>query len=163
MRKIILLLSLFLSVSFAPHPFYLGVCDLKYNELESKFEATVKVFTNDLEDALKRLGHPGADLLHPKNKKELESWLESYLTKRLSIQLNGKELNLKVLGFENEEESSWIYLESLKCETPIKMELKNEILYDFLQEQMNIVNVEKGGKVQSIKLVNPVKEASFVF
>lgn len=135
---------------------------MKYNDQESKIQVTVKVFTNDLEDALKRLGQPSADLLHPKNKKELEIWLETYLTKRLNVKVNGKMLGLKVLGYENEEESSWIYLESLSTESPKRMEIRNEILYDFLKEQMNIINVDKGGKIHSIKLVNPEKDASFI-
>ena len=86
----------FLLFAGKPHPFYLSVTDIKYNEKNKSLEVATKMFTSDLEDALKKTFKKTVDILNPKDKKEVEKILFDYITKRLTINLNGK---LKTLKF----------------------------------------------------------------
>ncbi|HWY09983.1 MAG TPA: DUF6702 family protein [Bacteroidia bacterium] len=158
--KNIILLSLFL-LAGKPHPFYLSVTDMKYNDKSKSLEIACKMFTNDLETALKKTSNKSVDILNPKNKPEVEKILFDYITKRLSVNLNGKIKNLKFIGYEKEDEVIWTYMEIEKCEKPKQVIIQNSLLYDFLKEQINLVQIEVGDFKKSSKVGNPEKELKF--
>lgn len=162
LKSLVISTLIFLCFSMA-HPFYLSVCDLKYNSNSKKLEGTVKVFCNDLEEALKRLEQKPVDLIHAKNKTEILVLLGNYLSKRLSFTSKGQTIKYELLGYEIEEESLWIYLESESMPSPKSLSIENSILYDFLKEQMNIVNLEIAGEQKSWKLSFPEKRVVFDF
>ncbi len=146
-----------------PHPFYLSVTDIKYNDKSKSLEIACKMFTNDLEDALKKITNKSIDILNPKNKPEVEKILFAYITKRLSVNLNGKLKTLKFIGYEKEDDVIWTYMEIEKCEKPKQLIIQNSLLYDFVKEQINIVQIEVDGNKQSSKVSNPNKEIRFSF
>jgi len=162
MKTVLLSSLIIISLSLA-HPFYLSVCDLKYNSSSKKIEGTVKLFTNDLEDALKRLENKQVDLINSKNKTETLILLSKYLNNRLLVMEKGKVLSYQLLGYELEEESIWIYIETMVCSPPKTLSIENTILYDFIKEQMNIINLEVTGVKKSWKLNNPEKAVIFEF
>ena len=159
--KNIILVSLFLFAG-KPHPFYLSVTDMKYNDKSKSLEISCKMFTTDLEDALKKTTNKSVDILHPKNKPEVEKILFTYITKRLSVNLNGKLKTLKFIGYEKEDDVILTYMEIEKCEKPKQFSIQNSLLYDFLKEQINLVQIEVGDFKKSTKVGNPEKEIKFV-
>jgi hypothetical protein len=162
MKTVLFSILIFLSFSMA-HPFYLSVCDLKYNSSSKKLEGTVKLFTNDLEDALRRLENRPVDLINSKNKVEALALLSKYLKNRLKLKEKDKSIPYTLLGYEIEEESIWVYIETSDCSSPKSIQIENSILYDFLKEQMNIMNLEIAGVKKSWKLNNPEKTVLFEF
>jgi hypothetical protein len=145
------------------HPFYLSVTDLKYNEKEKTLQASVKMFTNDLEDALKKIYKQKVDLLNGKDTSQLKTLLQDYVTKHLNVELDLKKVDLQIIGFEKEAEATWIYLESANCKIPSKIAVDNTLLYDYIPTQINIVSFDLNGKKQSSKVTNPEKSLSFDF
>ncbi|HQQ93467.1 MAG TPA: hypothetical protein PLQ93_02845 [Bacteroidia bacterium] len=154
--------GLLILLSFS-HPFYLSVTDLNYNIQSKTIRGTVKMFSNDLEDALRRLEKKHIDLLHPSDESAIREILGKYLKSRLTLEVNTVKLNYEVLGFETEEENIRIYLESTTCEKPGRVKIEDSLLYDFLKEQMNIVNFEMGAQIKSLKVNNPEKSIEFQF
>lgn len=134
---------------------------MKYNEQHKSVEIACKMFTNDLEDALKRTTKKSIDLIHSKNKKETEKVIFDYINKRLSIIVNGKTRVLKYIGYEQEDDVIWTYMEIEKCELPKQVTVENSLLYDFLKEQINLVSFELKGNKKSSKVTNPDKEIKF--
>lgn len=149
------------TLTLKPHPFYLSVTELKYNDKGKTIEVACKMFSNDLEGALKKLSGKKVDIIHPKDKKEVEKLLFDYITKRLSIQINGQPRSLKYVGYEKEEDVIWTYMEIEKCEKPKSLSVNTSLLYDFLAEQINLVQVEVGSFKKSLKVTNPDKEIKF--
>lgn len=144
-----------------PHPFYLSLTELKYDASKKNIEVSCKMFTNDLEDALKKNSGKPVDLLNPKNKQEVEKILFEYIKKRLSISINNKQVILKYIGYEKEEEAIWTYMEITDCELPKTLTIDNKLLYDYLKEQINIVQCEVGRYKESSKVANPESRISF--
>ena len=144
-----------------PHPFYLSVTDIKYNEKNKSLEVACKMFTNDLEGALKKTTGKKVDILNTKDKKEVEKILFDYINKRLTVNLNGKTQTLKYIGYEKEDDVIWTYMEIEKCVKPKQLNISNSLLYDFLKEQINLVSFEIAGDKQSSKVSNPDKEIKF--
>ncbi len=158
--KNIVLVCLFLFTGKS-HPFYLSVTDMKYNESNKSMEIACKMFTNDLEGALKKTTGKKVDIINSKDKKEVEKILFDYITKRLSINLNGKTMTLKYIGYEKEEDVIWTYMEIESCEKPKQITITTSLLYDFIKDQINLVSFEMAGNKQSSKVSNPDKEIKF--
>ncbi len=162
MKKVICFFCLLILFGFK-HPFYLSVTELKYNHKQMVMEGSVKLFTNDLETALQKLSGKKVDLINSKNTAEIAGLLSDYILKRLIIKVEGKIVKYKYLGYEREQEATWIYFESQKCNKPKQIILENSLLYDFIKEQMNIVHTEVDGQKRSLKVTNPEKVLKFDF
>lgn len=144
------------------HPFYLGVTELKYADKEKTLQVTVKLFTNDLEDALGKTHKKKPDIING-DKKELSLLLSDYILKNLSLSVNNKIQKLVFLGFEHENDAVWMYLEVQSCPKPSQISVKNSLLYDLLKNQTNIIHCEVKGDKKSTKLTFPESSANFVF
>ena len=162
MKKVLALFLVFFCFAFK-HPFYLSVTDLTYITGQQAFGGTIKVFTNDLEEALKRLGGKQVDLIHPQKKEEVLNILKNYFEERLKFKINDTGLKYNLLDFESEEGSLWLYIETEKCPKPKTIKIENGILYDFIGEQINIVTIELDGQKKSWKVNNPEKNIQFEF
>lgn len=154
--------SLFFLFAFK-HPFYLGVVDLKYNAAEKSIQGSVKLFTNDFENALKNNSKQKVDLINTKDKETTTKIIINYLTKHFTLQLNGEAKSYSIIGFEREQEAVYTYIEFKNCAAPKTIDIQNSLLYDLFKEQMNIVHFELNGTKKSVKVNNPDKKVSFNF
>lgn len=145
------------------HPFYLSVTNLKYNLKSSKLEGSIKLFTNDFEKALKNEFKQQVDLLHPKDKEQTLKWIEQYINRHLSITGQAQKLSIKVLGFENEEEAIWTYVETNEFKQAENLEIDCSFLLEQLPEQSNIIELEVLGQNQNYKLSKAEQRHLFVF
>lgn len=154
------LLILFFSFK---HPFYLSVTDLKYNPAAKALQGSVKIFTNDLETALKKVHGKTVDLINPKDTVATQKLLDDYLKKNLRFKINGQQKTYTLLGFENEQEAIWLYIELKNCPLPKKIEVETTLLYDHIKDQNNIIHLEVNGQKKSFKVSNPDKFSVFEF
>jgi hypothetical protein len=158
-----LFLVLVSSFHLNKHPFYLGVVDIKQDAKQHTLNVSVKLFINDIEDALKKTSTKNIDLLNPKNKQEMETELFAYIKKRLSISVNNKATPLDFIGYEREEEAIWTYIEIKKVNQPKTITVDAKLLYDFLPQQSNIVHAEINGIKKSSKVTNPDSKVELSF
>ncbi len=161
--KNIFFLSLVILLTGFKHPYYLSVTDLKYNPTEKRVQGSVKIFTNDLENALKKSLKYPVDLINLKDTSKTKKLLQDYLYKHLLFTVNNQKLNYHLLGFEREQENVFIYIESEKSPLPKSVLISNSLLYDAIKEQSNIVHFEVKGQKKSSKVSFPVKELKFEF
>lgn len=161
-KRILYLILFFIFFSFA-HPYYLGVCELKYNIKSETVQSSVKLFVNDLEATLKKKSHSTIDLIHNNDSTKTAQLLFDYLSNHLKVKLNGTAIIFQFIGFEIDKDVIWIYLESNKCDKPNRIEIENTILYDFSKHQTNIVKIDVNEKSQNSKLTYPDKNLVFVF
>lgn len=158
-------LIVILAASFRPaHPYYIGLTEITINE-KPEIQISVRLFTNDLEDALRKSSGKTIDILNPKDKAEADSLLFHYLGKRLSVSLNGKAHTLRYLGYEEEEGSIWTYM-TIQASKPsaIKtLSIVNTALYDYFPSQTHIIRINRFNAVSSHKITNPESKADFRF
>lgn len=147
----------------ARHPFYLSVTTIKHSSKDKTLSVTCKLFTNDFEDALRKIYKAKVDLINGTNRQEQDQWIMGYLKTHLSIKVNGRTITYKMLGFEQEADAVWCYLEASAPDKIKAVELENTILYDFIKEQVNICQVEVSGVQKSAKVSAPEKSMSFLF
>ena len=147
----------------AAHPFYMSVCDLVYKSETQSLQIAVRIFTNDLETALKKAEGKAVDLYHPADSLSLEKQLNRYVQACLKIKINGQEQPMSYLGHEREAESCWLYFAIADCPKPLQLDLKNSLLYNSFRQQANIIQAEVDGIKKSLRLSFPEVNASFLF
>ncbi len=147
----------------ARHPFFISVTTLSHNVKDKSLNITCKLFTNDIEDALRKLNTKKIDLINGSNKAELNTLLHNYIKSRLLITINGKASWLNWIGFEQEAEAIWCYLEIKNVNACQQINIENTLLYDFIKEQTNICQIEINGKTKSAKVSYPDKQLIFQF
>jgi len=158
MKKLLLLFLLFFAItSFTKekHPFHVGSIEFSYNNSSKTFEVTGKFFIDDLENALNKNSNKTLRFQDAKFKKNINDALKIYATNNLKLKANGKLLKLNYIGFEEENESVNIYLESEKVASPKKMETVVSMLYNEFDDQMNIIHFVINKVRKSEKLTYP--------
>lgn len=147
----------------APHPFHVSVVEIEHNATDKTLEISCKIFTDDFESILAKNYHVKVDLINPSNKDAMDTLVKRYLNSHLAIKANGKPVVFNYIGYENEKEAAYGYIEVENVLSVSKLDITNTILFDKFDDQMNIVHVKVNGERKSTKLNYPDKEAGFDF
>jgi hypothetical protein len=161
--KITLCASIIFLLLSAFHPYYVSVTEIKYKEPEKTLQISCRTFTNDIETALRKIYNKPIDILHPKDKAVAEKTLAHYILDHLKISVDGKTQTLNFIGYEKEEEAIWSYFEIKNMKEPKTISIENTLLYEYLPQQINMVQIEVKGNKQSSKVTNPEKKLEFKF
>lgn len=145
------------------HPFHVSVIEMEHNASEKSLEISCKIFTDDFETILAKNYKTKVDLINPPNKAAMDTLVKKYILSHVSIKVNGKQVVLNYIGFENESEAAYGYFEVTNIPNVSKVEFRNVILHDKFDDQINIMHVKAGGNRKSTKLDYPAIDAVFNF
>ncbi|UZD21732.1 hypothetical protein PBT90_19650 [Algoriphagus halophytocola] len=121
------------------HPFHLSLTEIAWNENTQHLEVSQKIFWDDLEIALGNFHEESIDFLNPANKEKLEDQINQYIRSKNKYWIEGREITMRYLGHEVEEDAAWFYFESEAVSKPSSIHVLNEILIDDFPDQKNIV------------------------
>ncbi|MFC6997689.1 DUF6702 family protein [Rufibacter roseus] len=154
MRNKILGLIILWALAFSPlqgwaHDFHTSITDARYNARTKTYELAVRVFADDLENALSRRNKTNVRLDRSERVKKL---IAEYLQANLSIAgAKGELPQQKFLGLQEESDAVWLYLEIPAAKAPAgQVWVQNALLTEIFDDQMNILNLEVAGKKHSI-------------
>ncbi|MEB3346753.1 DUF6702 family protein [Aquimarina gracilis] len=155
MKKIKLMFLFVLSItlcSFITHKFYVSVTQIEYNKERQSLQIISRVFIDDIEDLLQER-YDQSIVLNVKEETSItEKYLEKYFDQKLKIKVNDKEVSFTFLGKEYEDDLMICYLEILEIDSLSSIEVSNDILMDYFEEQQNIVHVKKDNQRKSLIL-----------
>lgn len=159
------MLSIIFSIllSGITHPLYISMTEVEYNSNTQNLEISVRIFTDDFESVLRKDALSKIDLSHPTDKKSINEQVKNYILHHLSIIADGKALGMQYVGYEINEESTWVYFETPIEKGPNMLSMQNKILYDFSTTQINLVHVKIGKNELTEKLSYPDYLFSFQF
>lgn len=146
-----------------PHPFHVSVIEINHNAADRTLEISCKIFTDDFEKSLAKNYKAKVDLINPPVKAAMDTLVKKYLFSHLTIKANGKPVVFDYLGFENDHEAAYAYIEVSNVPAVSNVEISTSIMYDMFEDQMNIFHVTVGGKRKSTKLNYPDKEVVISF
>ena len=126
------------------HPFYVSVIEIQHNESAATAEISVRIFTEDLEETLRKQSNTPIDLVYPKNKTLMDKQVSTYIRQKLHLTINGKPCELQYIGYEIQKESIWCYFEIPNITQLKTLEADCNLLYEFVNVQTNIFHVKKG-------------------
>ncbi|UYQ93899.1 hypothetical protein MKQ68_02160 [Chitinophaga horti] len=145
------------------HPFYVSVTEIKHNPGKQRLEVSCRIFADDFENTLKKNYNTTFDIIKPTNRRLVDSLAGDYIKKHLVLQADGKPVNLRYLGYEIQEDAAWCYLEAPAGATLNKLRLKDDLLFESHESQINMVHVIVKNERKSTKLDNPKADAEFNF
>lgn len=146
---------------FLPHAFYVGVIDLVHKTGDHKAEMVIKVFTDDLEDALVQ-GSGSRFVLSKAITKQHAAWpnIEKYFTDHIQIMVNQQEIQLQMVQTEVHQDSHWIYFEGKCAPEWQNVTIKAEFFMDLFPDQMNVVHFKEGTSKHYLRLSKSQKRAT---
>lgn len=131
------------------HAYHASIMDIRYNAQKQQLEIALKVFTDDFDKALSK-GQPRPVSLLQLPAAQADALSAAYLARTLRFGSRpGETLPLTYLGMQHEGDAHWLFC-SVKLLRPLtSLTLRNLLLLDQFEDEMNIVNLEAGGKKQS--------------
>jgi hypothetical protein len=148
------MITFFYSILLFLHPIHLSVSEINYSEKDKALQITSRIFLDDLELSIQNeLNEKELDLLEPGNGRTTEKLISEYVTKHLSIKLDGKIQKLNFLGFEREDPAIICYIEIENTKKFKIIEIKNDVIMETHHDQSNLVHVTYKGPVKSLRLL----------
>jgi hypothetical protein len=149
--------------SAGKHPIYVSVTEIEHNAKDNTLEVSCKIFTDDFERTLRQTYSGTVDLLQPKDKAAMNKLVSEYVKKHLSLIVDGKPVVMDFIGYEQQEEGIESYYQVNNIATLKKIDVRDNILYEYKKEQFSLIHVTVGGNRKSYKLNNPDDKVSFQF
>lgn len=153
-------ISLWLT-AFAVHPYYMSVTDIEYRPAQKEIQIACKIFTDDLEDALKAETKKPVSLTDGKDKAAKQELLRSYLQTHFKLMVDGKPVAYDLIGFENEQEATWNYLLVKNVSGFKAVTVYNDLLFQLRTGQINIIHFKHKGETKSYRLTAPEAQHTF--
>ena len=155
MKKVLFLSLLFiLLTSFSMHKFYVSIYQIEYAPEKKRIEITSRIFTDDLNKALKikyaKETHIGESAETPED----IVLMNQYLMKCFTIKVNGV---TRPFIYVNKELENNVVIGYYKINDVAKitsLEIQNTALTDVFSDQQNIIQTTFNGKKQSLLLTN---------
>ncbi|MFD2936091.1 DUF6702 family protein [Spirosoma flavum] len=133
-----------LSASRSAHDFHASVTQMQYDPKERTFEISIRIFTDDFEKALAEASKSKVNLnATGKNDPLIEKYIQSHFG-YVNAQKQAKPI--KYVGYEVETDAHWIYLEMPYIEPFRGGSLKQNVLMELFDDQVNMVNVQYQGQ-----------------
>lgn len=145
------------------HPIHLSYMEMHFNGATQVFEATLKLYLDDIESIVKRTQNVDLKLTSAKEHPQSMDYIMQYVKTAFTIDVEGKKLNdFRFVGKEYDIEAVWVYFEiPLQSEgknllspnqTPTALTIRNSILHEMYADQNNMVHCTIGGVKKSILL-----------
>ncbi|MFD1142460.1 DUF6702 family protein [Larkinella insperata] len=129
-----------LSASKPAHPVHTSVTQMQYNAAEKTFEVSLRVFTDDLEEALTKENNNQRVRLNDKDANN--PLVERYIRRHFGLANSSRQRKpFRYLGKEQEMEATWIYVEVPYSEPVEGSVLQQSLLTELFDDQVNLVNV----------------------
>ncbi|TDH29033.1 hypothetical protein EXU57_02875 [Segetibacter sp. 3557_3] len=154
---------LFVVNLIAFHPFYISMTELNYDQKQKTLEVSVRVFTDDLEKAVRKDCGCKAVIMSPADKQQSGKHLSAYISKHLQLIVDGKPTAMRFVGYQQEEGSTWSFFEVAGLDGVKKIGMVNNLLYDENSQQVNMLRIQGYGKERSDKLEYPATNYSYSF
>lgn len=145
------------------HPYHVGSVEINYNSKSKTFQITGRFFLDDLENALGKKYDKSYHFNDEKYKTQISEALKKYCFEYLKLKVNTKFLQVNYIGYEEDNESVDVFMESEPVDKPQKIETAISFLYNLFDDQINIVHIVMNDKRKSEKLVYPNRYLFQVF
>ena len=145
------------------HPFYVSVTEINHNAKDKTLEISCKLFVEDMEKTLQKQLNIPVEFSKPKDLKKAQQELGNYVKKHLQIKIDGRPVTFEFIGYEVEGASLWSYYQVNNISSVHKIEITDNLLYEFDPTQISIVHAQVGNNKKSTKVTNPESGISFEF
>jgi hypothetical protein len=112
----------------------------------------MKLFTNDLENALRGIGNPEMKIDSPNSRYNIDSLIFVYINNNLSLSTDSKKRQFSWVGKEIENDITFCYLEIIDINNFSSIRIENKLFLSIFDDQLNICHFYCGDKPETIIL-----------
>ena len=164
MKKLLLLLALFLSTGAFCHKFYVAVINMEWNETEQQIDVFVKATAHDFQAIIETSLNKRIDLDTISKNEELTNWTSNYLQKNFELTSLEKAAKFNYVGMEvTERLNAYFYFTFTEVLNPKKIKVVSKFLFDRFPKQQNIIHYKHGDQTKSVTLVASSAEGEIKF
>lgn len=145
------------------HPFHVSVVDVKHSEENKALQITVRIFVDDLEQAIQKESGVNVDYSKSDGDSKAASLLESYVRKRFDVVVDGKARDYEFLGFESRLDVVQCYIEVEKVRKFNSVKFRDTILMEVFDDQVNLIHFKYRNETKSLKLDGKTPEGVLRF
>jgi hypothetical protein len=162
------LLLLSFSLIFDPianykmHAIYVSVLEIEQPIGEKGGTINVKIFADDLEDAIFNMSRKRINLLTDECFKN-KDLVNIYFAQHLQISIDGKKLEYYYSSCEINDISIWFNYSFISEPNWSELEVKADYLMDLFPAQSNVVSITKGKEKKMFRLTNQHTTQSLLF
>lgn len=164
-KNLIFIIGFLLFTSFSfKHPFYLSLIEANQNVKDQNLEISIRIFIDDFEANLAKL-HPNEkiDLQNTNSKAKNDKLVFDYVLQKLQLQINKQPKKLLYVGYEIQQGSIWVYVETPQTNNIKNLDATCTIMYDYHEKQINIFRAKVNGIEKNTKLDNPKSIVNFLW
>ena len=132
-----------------------------FNPRTENIEIMHRFRVHDAEHAVKEILGKNADII---GSKKTQNQFGNYVHQRFNLfESDGQLLPLKMVGVELDGKFFWVYQETTQPTTLDNMTIRHDALRDLWPEQVNTINVEGKGKLQTLSFTDSVELLTLTF
>tara|TARA_Y100000782_G_C10184442_1_gene265676 strand:- start:259 stop:774 length:516 start_codon:yes stop_codon:yes gene_type:complete len=152
----ILPLALLFSTAFiSPHAFHVSILEVKYSPENSELEFAAKLFTDDLERAMREEMELGVlNIGGAHEAEQLDSMIVAYLDDHFEVKASSvqQEIPFKYVGREGDLDAQWVYFTVPVSKTQNHYNLSYTVFFEIFEDQRNVIHFETPDKKDSFVL-----------
>lgn len=141
-KSLLAFFTFLILTSMAMHKFYVSVTQVEYVQEQQSVQIISRIFIDDLELALQNRYDKNIKLIEERESENVDAYIKKYFNQKLKIALNSKETTYKFLGKKYENDILYFYFEIENVKDIKHLEISNQILFDALPDQQNIVKIK---------------------
>ena len=136
------------------HPFHATITSFDCNRNNKSVEITIKIFTNDLEDAIAIQEKSDLQIDSGNNSLMIDTLIYDYIKSNLSFSFNDKRMKLYWVGKEFDNDITWCYLEISNVDkfSSATILIENRLFLELFDDQLNICHFYCGEKSETLML-----------
>ncbi|TAE70300.1 MAG: hypothetical protein EAZ85_11950 [Bacteroidetes bacterium] len=120
------------------HDFHTSIAEVNFNTKNNTWEVSLRVFTDDLENILSKIHKK--DIKIEKNDTKNDAMIQKYIQENFELIYKKQKANFKWIGKEVEADAVWNYFELKFDKKNPQFQVKNSILIETFDDQLNITN-----------------------
>ncbi|WP_229368371.1 DUF6702 family protein [Fibrisoma limi] len=126
------------------HDFHASVTQMQFNPKEKAFEISIRLFTDDLETALAK---ESGQKIHLSANDKFDPLIEKYVRAHFAYVTSDRQRKpTEYVGYELEADACWVYLQMPYAEAFQGGQMKQDILMELFDDQVNMVNIQYSGQ-----------------
>lgn len=152
---------LFAAFSLSAHQQKTSISTVLFNSRTENIEIMHRFRVHDAEHAVKEIFGKKADII---GSQETQKQFSDYVNQRFNLfDSQEQPLPLKTVGFELEGKFFWVYQETLQPTKLDKLTVRHNALRDLWPEQVNTINVEGKGELQTLTFSDSIELQTISF
>jgi len=145
------------------HVFYISITKVKWNGQYQRLDLSLRVFTDNLEEAVADAGGPPLNLWTGKEHAESDRFIADYIKSRLHFRINEHEMDLEYVGKADALDATACFFQIRAVPRVEKVEVENSILIDLYDTQANVVRFEVKDEKKFVNLNKKTTKGTLKF